>query len=181
MHPDRARWNEKYAAARPGRANPRLIEEVSSLPPGLACDISMGVGHNARWLCEAGWRVLGVEISDLALMQAQRHLERFPETSMLVQADATHVALRPGTFDLVVCTYYLERRIVPFICSLPRPGGRIFFETYDSNHLRYVPDFPEEYCLINGEGARLFSGFEIRQKHIDSGHASIQSIVAKRP
>ncbi len=180
MPTDRVRWNEKYSSKTPpktSKANPRLVELLSSLPAGLACDVAMGVGHNMSYLCSAGWKVVGIEISDVALMQAQRYLDG-QEGAMLLQSDVAHLGLKSGSFDLVVCTYFLDRSIFPWFRSLLKKGGKLFFETYDAKHLKYMPDFPEEFCLRDGELKRLLSGFHFQQKHIDSGTASVQSVIA---
>lgn len=182
MHPDRTRRDEEFASAfeKPSsRSNPRLLQAVTGMDPGVACDVAMGVGHNARFLCESGWKVVGIEISDLGLIHAQRIMQDCAENAFFIQADASRVGLRPRSFDLVVCTYYLDRRIMPWITSLLRPRGRVFFETYDTNHLKYEPDFPKEYCLRDGELQRMFAGYKsIKIQTIDSGHSSVASVVA---
>jgi 2-polyprenyl-3-methyl-5-hydroxy-6-metoxy-1,4-benzoquinol methylase len=182
MQPDRARWNERYSSApeKPAsRSNPRLIQAVTGMAPGLACDVAMGVGHNVRFLCESGWKVVGIEISDLALIHAQRMMEACSDNAFFLQADAATVGLKPKSFDLVVCTYFLDRKIMPWITTLLKPKGKVFFETYDTNHLKYVPDFPKEYCLRDGEPQRMFKGYKsVRIQTIDNGSSSVASVVA---
>ena len=164
-----------------GRANLRLVEQVVGAEPGVACDVSMGPGHNVRFLSLNGWRVLGIESSEVALIHAERQLTNC-SGAQLIHADITRPCLKLGRFDLVICTYYMDRAIFPWLRTLLRPGGRIFFESYDTNHLRYVPDFPKEDCVRDGEPAKLFAGLKITSlRRIDSGTASVQSVVASKP
>lgn len=54
---------------RSGRANVRLAEVVSTLPPGTALDLGCGEGDGI-WLAEHGWWVVAVDISDTAPARA---------------------------------------------------------------------------------------------------------------
>jgi len=73
---DRADWNERYAgsdllwSAEPNRF---LVAEVAALEPGRALDLACGEGRNAIWLAERGWRITGVDFSEVAIEKA-RHL-----------------------------------------------------------------------------------------------------------
>lgn len=181
---DRARWNRKYETRVSGPVpppNPRLVEWTRDLPSGTACDLAMGLGQNLQHFSNLRWKIIGVEISDLALLHARRWI-RDPEGRIrLLQADLGRKILAPNSFDLVICTYFLERDLMPWIASLPRQGGRIFFETYDQAHTKYQPDFPQEYLLKTAEAQSFFRGFEIlRFERFDTGRASFQSLLAAR-
>ena len=66
-------WNARYAqqelvwSAEPNRL---FAAEVAALSPGRALDLACGEGRNAVWLAEQGWRVTGVDFSDVALAKA---------------------------------------------------------------------------------------------------------------
>lgn len=176
MHPDRERWNRKHDRGDPhlSTVNPRLIRHRDLLAPGLACDLAMGVGQNAHWLESQGWRVVGVDLSDVAVARAP-----IPRR---VQADVLWLPLKPECFDLVTCTFFLDRTLFPVMRTLVRPGGTIFYETHDERFLKYKPDFPRHYALQPGELRRAFEGFEVlHHSSGDDGQMTWETIIVRRP
>lgn len=68
-----AQWDERYASADrlwTAQVNPALAREVADLAPGRALDVGSGEGADARWLADRGWRVVAVDISQVALDRA---------------------------------------------------------------------------------------------------------------
>ncbi len=66
-------WEERYAerpAVWSGRANPQLVTEVAGLTPGRALDVGSGEGADVLWLAARGWRVTGLDFSQVALDRA---------------------------------------------------------------------------------------------------------------
>ena len=70
-------WNERYATGEkpwdtgePGRELVELVE-AGRLPKGRALEVGCGTGTNARYLASRGWDVLGVDIADVAIEQAE--------------------------------------------------------------------------------------------------------------
>ena len=55
-----------------GRADPNLIQAVTAVPikPCSVLDIGCGTGDNAIWLSQNGFRVIGVDTSEIAIMKA---------------------------------------------------------------------------------------------------------------
>jgi 2-polyprenyl-3-methyl-5-hydroxy-6-metoxy-1,4-benzoquinol methylase len=47
-----------------------LGPEVDELTPGRALDLGSGEGRNALWLAERGWRVTGVDFSEVGAGKA---------------------------------------------------------------------------------------------------------------
>jgi SAM-dependent methyltransferase len=73
-HPD---WNERYAAGElpwdTGAPDAHLIAQVrgGAIKPGRALEIGCGTGTNALWLAEAGFDVVGIDVSPLAIDMAR--------------------------------------------------------------------------------------------------------------
>lgn len=131
-HHSREFWDAKYTASHriwSGRPNLRLVELVDGLPPADAVDAGCGEGADAIWLARQGWRVTGLDLSQVALDRAARHARdagvevdwRFadlvagdpvPEAD-LVTAQFLHVP--PELFD----------RIYRDLASAVRPGGSL--------------------------------------------------------
>ena len=139
------RWNEKWRerlADGYDQPNLFLVAELGSLPPGRALDIACGMGRNAIWLAERGWRVTGVDYSEVALAEADRRAAARGVDVEWAQADVTQWAPDAGVYDLV-CLMYLqipaeERRVVlERAARALGPGGVMLVV---GHHLRNLTD-----------------------------------------
>ena len=77
MPPERINWNQRYAtrdtpwdSGRPSLELHRVLEEYQ-IPPGDALELGCGTGTNAIFLAQRGFRVTALDISPLAIEQAQ--------------------------------------------------------------------------------------------------------------
>ncbi len=126
---DQSRWNVRYRERTGPDARPRqwLLDHADRLPTtGRALDVAMGLGGSAGWLIERGWRVVGADISDIAVRSAKA---RWPAL-LAVIADLEHFPLPDAAFDLVLDFYYLDRALWPLIRRALRPGGLFVMETF---------------------------------------------------
>ena len=67
-------WDARYAAVEnlwAAKPNRFLVAEVEDLEPGRALDLACGEGQNAIWLATLGWRVTGVDYSEVAIAKAR--------------------------------------------------------------------------------------------------------------
>ena len=99
-------WDKRYAEADriwSGLPNPRLVEHASDLAPGTALDVGCGEGADVVWLSRRGWRVTGVDVSQVALDRATRHAAEagVAERTSFAQVDLVAGDALPGDFDLV--------------------------------------------------------------------------------
>ena len=100
-----ARYREKAGGIWSGNPNAGLVSEASDLSPGTALDVGCGEGADALWLAARGWRVTGVDISNVALGRAAAHANELG-----LRVDWQHVDLladppHPATFDLVTAHF----------------------------------------------------------------------------
>jgi SAM-dependent methyltransferase len=132
---DRTRWNKRYRSGYgANEPNPRLSRYFGFLRPGLALDLAGGLGQNARLL--NGWTTIVADVSDEALARA---------SGLLVLVESPVLPFAPGTFDTIVCTYFLDPEVD--FSSLLKPGGTLFFETFTRAHAKYRPEMSPAYLL----------------------------------
>jgi len=133
-------WDARYAgvenlwARKPNRF---LVAEVSGLPQGRALDLACGEGQNAIWLATLGWRVTGVDYSEVAIAKACERAERDGVDVEFLCADLVTYEPEPSAFDLVVLLYLHipadERRgILERAAAALAPGGTLVLVGHDT-------------------------------------------------
>ncbi len=140
---------------------PFLVRHLGLLPKGRAVDVAMGKGRNAVFLAEQGWEVIGLE-RDPDAISAVRALA----STRMVRIETREIDLERSPvpaegFDLLICFFYLDRKLIPSIHEAVRPGGVVVYETFLlENHLRFGHPRRKEFCLAPEELKDLFSGFD---------------------
>ena len=131
----RERWNAVFSAPRDNirtDANAFLMQVVNELKPGVAIDIGMGVGRNALYLARHGWRVTGVDVSDVGVQKAreQAAAERLPLTA--VREDMFKFDYGHNRYDLVVFTYMggESQGMADKITEALKPGALLVIEHF---------------------------------------------------
>lgn len=186
-HEDRLRWNQRYKNAPRGwYESPReiLVQHLPLLPTGgLALDVAMGMGANARFLMENGWRVIGLDSSDYAVKKAKQL------SSILGAAiiDLDHVHLCANRFDLILNLYFLNRHLLSQYPKWLRPGGILIMECLTTDMLSVRPELQPDHLIQPGELLNHFGHWEIlfhRSGWFTSEHGhekAIDSLIARLP
>jgi SAM-dependent methyltransferase len=96
------------------RPNAALVREVRGLPPGRALDLGCGEGADVIWLAQQGWRVVGTDISRVALARAAEHAAAagVAETTAFRHHDLS-TSFPEGSYDLVSACFLHSRGDVP--------------------------------------------------------------------
>ncbi len=130
-HPHRLHWDTRYRDAYQERPpSPLLLRWSQRLVPGRALDVACGAGRHALLLAAQGWRVLGLDISPIALRIAQQSALQRDLAVELVAVDLSTWPLPVGYFDLICVFRFLDRRLCPQLASALRPGGTLIYETF---------------------------------------------------
>jgi SAM-dependent methyltransferase len=134
------------------------MERIKGLTPGRrALDIACGEGRNSVFLARHGFRVTGVDISEVGLAKAARRAGEAGVLVEFVRADLDDYQ-PAGLFDLVVNFNFLLRPLIPLEVGVLRPGGVLLFDT-----ILATPDIPPpsnpSFYLQPGELVRLFSPY----------------------
>jgi len=137
--PSRERWNRRWAGERAHASSAPsefLIAETEALPPGRALDVACGAGRNAVWLARRGWRVTGVDFSDVALRAARELAAAAGVEVEWVEVDAVTWIPPRRAYDLVTVMYLqlpaVERRAtLAHAADAVAPGGTLLVVGHD--------------------------------------------------
>ena len=183
---DALKWNQRYQQEKfKSFEQPRqfLVENAGYLPQaGLALDMAMGLGGNAGFLINHGLRVIGLDISTVAVFDAK---SRYPSL-MAAVVDLSRVVLPPERFDVIINFYYLQRDLWPVYQRALRRGGLLVFESLTLKMLEQSADIDTEFLLAPGElqqGFRDLRILDYREDWVlnDKGYSkAVASLVARK-
>jgi len=160
---DRVRWDKKYTNKHPIPSKiVEVLEKYYTLVKGReALDLACGTGRNAKFLANKGFKVDALDISPVALESLQNI-----ENIYSKEVDFDTYQLKKNSYDLVVCTYYLNRDLFPQIQDALRVGGIFIFETFMHHEENTKVPSNRSFLLEQGELEQLCSkGYEIVYKH----------------
>jgi SAM-dependent methyltransferase len=196
----RARWNRRWAeeqARSTTEPSGFLVSEIEGLTPGVALDLACGAGRNAVWLARRGWRVTGVDFSDVALGMARALAGEAAVAVEWLEADAADWAPPARAYDLV-CVLYLQlpaverRRALAHAAAAVRPGGTLLVVGHDRLNLTegWAGPTQAEVLFTPDEVVAEIEGLEILKAgrvwrvvpEAPPGRAAIDALVrARRP
>jgi demethylmenaquinone methyltransferase/2-methoxy-6-polyprenyl-1,4-benzoquinol methylase len=152
-----------------------LAERAADESIRRALDLCCGTGAVTRALAErvrAGCLVVGADFSRGMLAQATLGAGQAGlATIRWLQADATALPFRAGTFDAVTCAYALyelkgaaRAGMLHEVARVLTPGGRFLAMEHEVPE-RFVPRllFFLRLAVIGAEGARAFLGGEVHE------------------
>ena len=173
-HPDRLRWNARYAEGRASfTPHPLAVRALAlELPDGAVADLACGPSGAALLAAAGGRPVTAVDVSDVALTwlgdEAGRRGLR-PLIS-LVDADLSAWRARPRSYALVLCTGFWDRAVFAGAAEAVADGGLLAWEAFTSEARQARPTLPPEWCLAPGEPASLLpADFTVLDQHDEPG------------
>jgi SAM-dependent methyltransferase len=111
--------------------SPELLDAVTDgwlRVPGYALDVGCGLGTEAGYLSGTGWRVVGLDLSPVAVAAAAR-LNQGPR---FLRANLLRLPLQSSAFDAVLdrgCFHYLDAGeragYAAEVSRVLRPGGKL--------------------------------------------------------
>lgn len=123
---DKERWNEKYQHNKIPDEPIKVVSDYASLATGKqALDIACGMGRHSKYLASKGFEVDALDISSVAIEQ----LQDIPHIHAK-EVDFDTYTLPKEKYDLIVCTYFLERKLFPQMIDALKPNGLILMETF---------------------------------------------------
>ncbi len=123
---DKIRWNEKHSKNMMPQEPIALIKKYAPLAKGKdALDIACGNGRHSRYLASLGFEVDALDISSVAIKQLQEINNIHAK-----EVDFDTYTLKKQAYDLIVVTYFLERKLFPQMVEALRPNGILIIETF---------------------------------------------------
>ncbi|MGB9639413.1 MAG: class I SAM-dependent methyltransferase [Anaerolineales bacterium] len=158
---DALRWNKRYLTdGNRYLHHPRslLLRAAPYLPPhGFALDVACGLGTNAKFMLKKGFRVLGVDISYIALSKAKHLLPNLDA----VCADMENFDFPNQSFDVILNFYYLQRSLWYCFDKWLKGNGLVIMETLTIEMKQIKPEINDAFLLYPGELRAAFSNYEI--------------------
>ena len=183
---DKEKWNAKYesTADRDERGPcPWLADHAHLLNGrGKALDIAMGEGRNTLFAASLGYEAWGIDISEVGISRAEALARKNNLTIHTQIADLDHYNIEENTYDLILCFYFLNRRLFEGIRKGLKPGGILIFQTFTVDYLKYS-SFKREWVLEKNELREAFSELKILQyQEVDEPENEIASasLVARK-
>jgi len=123
---DKERWDEKHSKNMMPQIPIKLVSDYAKLATGTqALDIACGNGRHSKYLASLGFEVHALDISSVAIEQ----LQGIPHIHAK-QVDFDTYTLETNKYDLIICTYFLERKLFPQMIKALKPNGIILMETF---------------------------------------------------
>jgi SAM-dependent methyltransferase len=171
-HPDRIRWNQRYASAPEAdfAARPLAQRALSLAPAGPVLELACGPSGSALLAAASGRRVTAVDVSDAALhaLAAEARRRDLEPLITLVQADLASWRGERQGYALVMCTGYWDRAAFRAGADAVGPAGIIAWEAFTTQVRQARPSFPLSWCMRDGEPAGLLpDGLAVLDCHDD--------------
>jgi 2-polyprenyl-3-methyl-5-hydroxy-6-metoxy-1,4-benzoquinol methylase len=192
-------WDERYAGhdrVWSGNPNARLVEYAADLAPGDAIDVGCGEGADVVWLAQRGWRVTGVDVSQVAVDRARAHAAEatMGDRTTFARVDMAAGDSLPGKADLVTAMY-LHLPEASFadcytrMAAAVRPGGTLLVAGHHPDdaatglrnvalaHLMFTPGHVTAVLDPTQWEVELAEAVPRRETHDGHAHAVTDSVV----
>ncbi len=188
METDRIKWNQRFESQISylgNRTSPYLAREIGRikrLAPGKkALDIACGEGRNSVFLALNGFRVTGLDISDIGLAKAAARADDEGLKVDFRRVDLESYVITER-YDLILNFNFLLRELIPAEVQSLNPGGLLLFDTIMESRALLEAHNPA-YLLRRGELASLFNTCEgeiLFLEEIESGDMPTARIMFRK-
>ena len=191
-HPDRVKWNARYAAGFTPSFTPHPLAVrvfgslAADLPDGPVADLACGPSGTALLAAAHGRQVTAVDVSEVALglVGAEAMRRGLGHLITLVHADLSVWLPEPRSYALVLGTGFWASAVFTAAAGAVAPGGLLAWEAYTAEARLSRPGLPPEWCLAPGEPASLLPpDFTLLDQSDAPGpeHPVRRQMLARRP
>ena len=158
-------WNKRYADKPAGLPTPHvfLCESIEHFQPGSVIDMACGLGHNAVYLANHGYKVYAVDFSTEALNRLDTARKADDLKIELLELDLTtsdSFTNIPISNNIVVLRYKLSMTMIERIPDLLQKNGLFLYCTFNQEHHKQT-GFPNQHCLLPGELLKMSWNMEL--------------------
>ncbi|MFK5938869.1 MAG: methyltransferase domain-containing protein [Sulfurimonas sp.] len=158
MIEDKERWNIRHVT-KPMKhtVSPIVKNYIQHSKVGTALDLACGTGRNTHFLEDLGFKVDAVDLSDYAL-------SKINESSNIqkIEVDLDSYNLENNSYDLIINTNYLNRRLMAQMIEALKEGGLLIFETFIEAHEKPEQgSMNPDYLLEKNELLKAFISLDI--------------------
>jgi SAM-dependent methyltransferase len=184
-HPDRIRWNAKWAAGSASSFTPHPLAARAlalDLPDGPVADLACGPSGAVLLAAEQGHRVTAVDVSEVALglLADEARRRGLAQLITLVHADLAAWSPEPGSYALVLCTGFWLSAVFAAAARSVADGGLLAWEALTVEARRTHPGLPPEFCVGPGEPASLLPGDFTVIDQADAPRRARRALLARR-
>ena len=158
------KWDKYYDSNIKGPPSPSEVLYFNQhlLPvKGNALDLACGYGSNAICLAINGLKVSAWDISKIALEKLSLRSKEFDFIINCEIRDVLQQLPEPDTFDIIVVSKFLDRKLIKHIRHAIKPNGLIFYQTFIKD--RIIKSGPENpnYQLNENELLDFFEDWKL--------------------
>lgn len=163
--PFKDKWDARHGDPLKRPSVARVLEENLHLLPdgGRALELACGLGGNALALAAKGLDVTAWDLSPVAIGRLRESTAAQGLTNLSAEVRDVEMAPPPAeSFDIIVVSYYLERRLIPHLIAALRPGGLIFYQTFTRIAVSDEGPSNPDFRLDDNELIELFGALKVR-------------------
>jgi ubiquinone/menaquinone biosynthesis C-methylase UbiE len=161
-------WNDRYTEsefAYGKEPNQFLKEHIHLLPKGKVLFVAEGEGRNAVFASKNGYQVAAFDYSDSGRKKA---MVLASENNVVIDyevSDVLQLSYEKNSFDAIVFIFAhfpsdIRKKAHEELLSLVKPNGKIVFEAFSKEQLKYTSGGPKESVM-------LFSEEEVRKEFVN--------------
>jgi SAM-dependent methyltransferase len=164
-HPDRIKWNARYAARSVPSFTPHPLAVRAlalDLPDGPVAELACGPSGSALLAAAHGRRVTAADISEVALglLGDEARRRGLGHLITVVHAELPSWSPEPRSHALVLCTGFWLSAAFAAAAAAVADGGLLAWQAYTAEARRAHPSLAVAWCLAPGEPASLLpAGF----------------------
>ncbi len=174
------KWNQRHREAEhEGQPAQVLLRNLQLLPnAGRALDLACGRGASALLLAQQGLETHAWDFSPVALTRLEQLAAR---RGLQVHTQCRDVVAQPPeaeSFDVILVSFFLERKLAPQLIAALRPGGRIYYQTFTREvYLGRGPSTPE-WRLEKNELLHLFRELDVHYYREDGSATRVKTDIS---
>jgi len=141
-----------------------LEDNYQYIPKGArVLEVGMGSGHNTVFLGSKGFKVVGLDVSSIAVLKA-KSLAREKGIQIRTMVGSPETAnIEEESFDAIISFYQSKRKMGKRLHRWLKPGGILIIESYTHKQLtkKGFEYYPKEDLFAEGELFNFFSNFKM--------------------